>query len=124
MGISGVSNDLRNIESAAKDGNYRAELAVKMLANSIKKYIGSYIAEMNGIDAVVFTAGIGENDANMRNLVCKDMDFFGISIDEDKNANAIGVASDISSDDAKVKTLVIPTNEEYMIALDTLKFCK
>lgn len=124
LGISGVSNDLRNIESAAKDGNYRAELAVKMLANSIKKYIGSYIAEMNGIDAVVFTAGIGENDANMRNLVCKDMDFFGVSIDEDKNANAIGVASDISSDDAKVKTLVIPTNEEYMIALDTLKFCK
>lgn len=124
LGISGVSNDLRYVEKAAGEGNYRAGLAVKILANSIKKYIGSYIAEMNGIDAVVFTAGIGENDANMRSLVCKDMDFFGISIDEDKNANSIGVSADISAPSAKVKTLVIPTNEEYMIALDTLKFCK
>lgn len=124
LGISGISNDLRNVKEAAKEGNYRAGLAVKMLANSIKKYIGSYIAEMNGIDAVVFTAGIGENDSAMRSLVCKNMDFFGISIDEDKNAEAIGVAADVSAADAKVKTLVIPTNEEYMIALDTLKFCK
>ena len=124
LGISGISNDLRNVKEAAKEGNYRAGLAVKMLANSIKKYIGSYIAEMNGIDAVVFTAGIGENDSAMRSLVCKNMDFFGISIDEDKNAEAIGVATDVSAADAKVKTLVIPTNEEYMIALDTLKFCK
>lgn len=124
LGISGVSNDLRYVEKAAGEGNYRAGLAVKILANSIKKYIGSYIAEMNGIDAVVFTAGIGENDVNMRSLVCKDMDFFGISIDEDKNANSIGVAADISAPSAKVKTLIIPTNEEYMIALDTLKFCK
>ena len=119
LGVSGVSNDARNVSQAAADGNYRAQLAIKMLANSIKKYIGSYIAELNGIDALVFTAGIGENDTNMRSLVCKDMDFFGIAIDEEKNATIRGKEADISARNAKVKTLVIPTNEEYMIALDT-----
>lgn len=119
LGVSGISNDARNVSQAAADGNYRAQLAIKMLANSIKKYIGSYIAELNGIDALVFTAGIGENDTNMRSLVCKDMDFFGIAIDEEKNAAIRGKEADISAENAKVKTLVIPTNEEYMIALDT-----
>ena len=84
LGVSGISNDFRNVNDAAVAGNERAQLAVKMLANSIKKYIGSYIAEMNGIDALIFTAGIGENADSLRSMVCKDLDFFGIAIDEDK----------------------------------------
>lgn len=123
LGVSGLSNDFRNVLDAAKEGNYRSELAIKMLSNGIKKYIGSYIAEMNGIDAVVFTAGIGENSSDIRHLVCEDMDYLGIEIDEEKNNAVSGNAADISAADAKVKTLVIPTDEEYMIALDTVKFC-
>lgn len=124
LGISGVSNDCRQIEEAAKNGNYRAKLAQKILVNSIKKIIGSYVAELNGIDVLVFTAGIGENDAALREAVCEDMDFFGIKIDKKLNKTLRGVEKDISTADAKVKTMIIPTNEEYMIALDTLKFCK
>ncbi len=124
LGISGVSNDCRAIAEAAENGNYRAKLAQKILVNSIKKIIGSYVAELNGIDALVFTAGIGENDAALREAVCEDMDFFGIKIDKELNKTLRGVEKDISTADAKVKTMIIPTNEEYMIALDTLKFCK
>ncbi len=125
LGVSGLSNDARNVSEAAAQGNYRAQLAIKMLANSIKKYIGSYVAEMNGIDALVFTAGIGENDDQMRSMVCRNMDVFGIAINEEKNASLPrGSEADISEAGARVKTLVIPTNEEYMIALDTAKFCK
>jgi acetate kinase len=124
LGISGVSNDCRAIAEAAENGNYRAKLAQKILVNSIKKIIGSYVAELNGIDALVFTAGIGENDADLREAVCEDMDFFGIKINKELNKTLRGVEKDISTADAKVKTMIIPTNEEYMIALDTLKFCK
>ncbi|MBQ1184002.1 MAG: acetate kinase [Clostridia bacterium] len=124
LGISGVSNDCRQIAEAAENGNYRAKLAQKILVNSIKKIIGSYVAELNGIDALVFTAGIGENDADLREAVCEDMDFFGIKINKELNKTLRGVEKDISTADAKVKTMIIPTNEEYMIALDTLKFCK
>ena len=125
LGVSGISSDSRYVEDAAKKGDYRANLAVKMLANSIKKYIGSYVAELNGIDALVFTAGIGENSAMLRSMVCEDLDFFGIAIDSEKNATMPrGSQADISEESARVKTLVIPTNEEYMIALDTLNFCK
>ncbi len=124
LGISGVSNDCRQIAEAAENGNYRAKLAQKILVNSIKKIIGSYVAELNGIDALVFTAGIGENDADLREAVCEDMDFFGIKINKELNKTLRGVEMDISTADAKVKTMIIPTNEEYMIALDTLKFCK
>ena len=125
LGVSGLSNDARNVSEAAANGNERAELAIKMLANSIKKYIGSYVAEMNGIDVLVFTAGIGENDRDMRYRVCKDMSYLGIEIDQQLNSNLPrGSSADISANGAKVQTLVIPTDEEYMIALDTLKFCK
>lgn len=124
LGISGISNDARNVCEAAEQGNPRAILAIKMLANSIKKYIGSYIAEMNGIDALVFTAGIGENDSDLRSTVCGNMDVFGIAIDEEKNKSIPrGTGADITLEGSKVKTLVIPTNEEYMIALDTVKYC-
>ena len=123
LGVSGVSSDCRDIFAEADKGNYRANLSLKMLANSIKKYIGSYVAEMNGIDALVFTAGIGENNSRIRSMVCEELDFFGVKIDEEKNKQR-GKSIDISAEDARVKTLVIPTNEEYMIALDTAKLCK
>ncbi|MBQ9131038.1 MAG: acetate kinase [Clostridia bacterium] len=120
LGVSGISNDTRDVDAAAKEGNYRAALALKILANGIKKHIGSYAAEMNGLDALVFTAGIGENQANIRQMVCEDMSFLGIEIDKEKNENFTrGVPFDISKEGAKVATWIIPTNEEYMIAVDT-----
>ena len=120
LGVSGISNDLRNICSAAKEGNERAQLAIDILVNGIKKYIGSYTAEMNGLDAVVFTAGIGENQSNIRELVCENMDYLGIKIDTQKNTNFTrGIPFDITAEDARVATWIIPTDEEYMIAIDT-----
>ena len=120
LGVSGISNDLRNICSAAKEGNERAQLAIDILVNGIKKYIGSYTAEMNGLDAVVFTAGIGENQSNIRELVCENMDYLGIKIDTQKNTNFTrGIPFDITAEGARVSTWIIPTDEEYMIAIDT-----
>ena len=120
LGVSGLSNDCRNITAAAKEGNYRAELALKIMTNGIKKHIGAYAAEMNGLDALVFTAGIGENQVNIRKLVCEDMSFLGIEIDDEKNENFTrGIPFDITKEGAKVATWIIPTDEEYMIAIDT-----
>ena len=120
LGVSGVSNDLRNVTAAAKNGNARAELAIKILTNGIKKHIGAYTAEMNGLDAVVFTAGIGENQSNIRELVCENMEYLGIKIDLEKNRNfERGIPFDISAEGARVATWIIPTDEEYMIAIDT-----
>ncbi len=120
LGVSGISNDLRNVTAEAKNGNARAELAIKILTNGIKKHIGAYAAEMNGLDAVVFTAGIGENQSNIRALVCENMEYLGIKIDTEKNINfERGVPFDISAEGARVATWIIPTDEEYMIAIDT-----
>lgn len=120
LGVSGISNDCRNITAAAAEGNHRAELAMKILVNGIKKYIGSYVAEMNGIDALVFTAGIGENQVEIRREVCKNMSYLGIEIDEEKNAGfERGVPFNITGGGARVQTWIIPTDEEYMIAVDT-----
>lgn len=116
-GVSGVSSDFRDLSKAADEGNERAKLALDMFSYQVKKYIGSYAAAMGGIDAVVFTAGVGENDAATRSDVVNGLEFLGIKIDESKNA--VRGTVDISADDAKVKTLVIPTNEELMIAIDT-----
>lgn len=125
LGISGISSDCRDVGTAAANGNARAQLALKILVHNIKKIIGSYIAEMNGVDAIVFTAGIGENDGAIRASVCADMAWLGVEINEELNANCPrGEDVDISSKGAKVKTFVIPTNEEYMIALDTLNLSK
>ncbi len=125
FGISGVTSDCRDIREAAAAGNYRAKLAMKILCHNIKKIIGSYVAEMNGVDAVVFTAGIGENDRDLREEVCKNMSFLGIEVDAEVNQTCPrGEFADISAKGAKVKTLVIPTNEEYMIALDTQNLTK
>ncbi len=125
LGVSGISSDCRDVANAAAEGNKRAALALKILVHNIKKIIGSYIAEMNGVDAVVFTAGIGENDRAMRENVCEGMDWLGIAIDKEINNNCPrGEDVDISAKGAKVKTFVIPTNEEYMIALDTQNLTK
>jgi len=119
-GISGISSDFRDLEEAAKEGHRRAKLALDVFAYQAKKIIGSYVAAMNGLDGIVFTGGIGENSATMRKMICKDMEYFGIKIDEEKN-KIRGEEADISAPDAKVKTLVIPTNEELMIAMDTVE---
>ena len=120
LGISGLSNDCRNITAAAAEGNHRAELALNIMTNGIKKHIGAYTAEMNGLDALVFTAGIGENQWNVREKVCDNMSYLGIEIDVEKNRNFTrGIPFDISKEGAKVATWIIPTDEEYMIAIDT-----
>ena len=103
-----------------KEGNKRAELVNDMLTYEIKKYIGSFAAAMNGLDAVLFTGGIGENEALVRSMVCQDMDFFGIKLDEELNKTIRGKLCKISSADSKVEVWVVPTNEELLIARDTL----
>ncbi len=119
-GISGVSSDFRDLEAAEAEGNERAQLALDMFAYSVKKYIGSYMASMGGADAIIFTAGIGENTSVMRSEIVKNMECFGIKLDEEKNKQAIrGAQMDIAAADSKVRVLVIPTNEELMIAKET-----
>jgi len=123
LGVSGVSSDFRDLHAAADEGNKRAELALEIFAYGVKKFIGEYIAVMNGVDAIVFTAGIGENNSVIRSQVLKDMDFLGIKIDADKN-KVRGQEIDVSTPDATVRTLVIPTNEELAIARETLRLLK
>ena len=125
LGVSGVSSDGRDIEAAVEAGNKRAVLAVEILVHYIKKIIGSYVAEMNGIDALVFTAGIGENDRDLRARVCREMSYLGIEIDEEINSTCKrGADAELTKAGAKVRTFVLPTNEEYMIALDTYELTK
>ena len=118
-GISGVSSDMREIEEAVKEGNANAKLALDVYSYRLRKYIGSYSAAMGGLDAVVFTAGVGENSPLTRSQACEGLEYLGIEIDEDKNAAANGKEMDIATDDSKVRVLVIPTNEELVIARDT-----
>ncbi|MDB8821812.1 MAG: acetate kinase [Peptostreptococcus sp.] len=122
-GMTGISSDFRDIEDAAAEGNELAINALDAYAQRVKKYIGAYAAEMNGVDAIVFTAGLGENGISMREMICADMDFMGIKLDAEKN-NVRGKDRIISADDSKVKVLLIPTNEELMIARDTLRLSK
>jgi len=123
LGVSGVSSDFRDLHTAADEGNKRAQLALDIFAYGVKKFIGEYIAVMNGVDAIVFTAGIGENNPTIRSMVLDNMDFFGIKIDAEKN-KIRGQELDISASDAKVRTLVIPTNEELAIARETMRLLK
>lgn len=120
LGISGVSSDFRDLEEAFDAGNERARLAIRIFCYRVKQYIGSYAAVMNGLDAVVFTAGIGENNPLVRRIIMENMDFLGLRIDPEKNT-VRGREMDISAADAKVRTLVIPTNEELAIARETLR---
>ncbi len=124
LGISGISSDNRDITAAAEKGDKRAILASEMLQYQIKKYIGSYAAAMNGLDAVLFTGGIGENAWEVREGVCKDMEFFGIRIDTEKNKSTRGELIKISTPDSKVEVWIVPTNEELLIARDTLAMIK
>ena len=119
LGVSGVSNDNRDVCAAADEGNERAKLAVDMQRYQILKFIGSYVAAMNGVDAIAFTAGIGENDPDLRQYVCENLGYLGVKIDDAKN-HVRGEEIKISTDDSKVNVYVIPTNEELAIARDTL----
>lgn len=118
LGISGVSSDFRDLEEAVSEGNERAMLALKVFAHKVRFYIGAYIAEMNGCDAIIFTAGVGENDVNMREYICTELGNLGIKLDPVKN-KVRGKERIISKDDSRVKILLVPTNEELMIAKDT-----
>ena len=123
LGISGISNDFRDLDEAASNGNQRAELALEVFAYKIKKFIGEYSAVLNGADAVVFTAGIGENSATIRKRILSGLEGLGIKIDDEKN-KIRGQEIDISTPDSKVRVLVIPTNEELTIARDTKEVCE
>lgn len=122
LGLSGVSSDFRDLQTAAEEGNHRAKIALDIFAYSVKKYIGAYAAAMGGIDCLVFTAGVGENDYQVRAAVVEGLEFLGIEIDLDKNAvKNNGQIRDITAKNGKVKVLIIPTNEELVIARDTMK---
>ena len=121
-GVSGVSSDFRDLIAAASQGNKRAQLALDMFSYACKKYVGAYAAAMNGVDCIVFTAGVGENTQCVRSAICKDMQYLGLEIDEEKNSEkARGVIRDISGKNSKVKVLIIPTNEELVIARETVE---
>ncbi len=120
-GISGLSNDMRDLMAARGAGNDRARLAIEMFCYRVKKYFGAYLAALNGADAIIFAGGIGENAAAIRAQICADLQVLGVSIDPAKNDAAIGKEADISGPDARIQVWVIPTNEELLIARDTLR---
>lgn len=120
LGITGISSDMREIESANDEGNERAKLALDMYSYRIKKYVGAYAAAMGGCDIIVFTAGVGENQASMREDVCKNMEYMGVKLDVEKNKTIRSEEAIISTPDSKVTVCVIPTDEELMIATDTM----
>ncbi|MDR2931494.1 MAG: acetate kinase [Oscillospiraceae bacterium] len=121
LGVSGVTSDQRDLVDAAAKGNARAQLSVDLQRSQIKKYIGSYAAAMGGLDYVIFTGGIGENSAETRRDACKNMEFMGIEIDEALNQSVHGDLKDISAPNARVRVMVVPTNEELLIARDTME---
>ena len=120
LGISGVSSDFRDIEDAAAKGNERAQLALKVFEYDVRKLIGSYAAAMGGVDAIIFTAGVGENGPELREAITSGLEFMGVKLDAKKN-KVRGEERIISTEDSRVKVLVIPTNEELMIAMDTME---
>lgn len=119
LGVSGVSSDMRDVEKAAEEGNRRAQVTLEMYYYRIKKYIGAYAAAMEGVDAIVFTGGVGENDPATRMLTTAGLEFMGVKFDQSKNNGLRGKEAIISADDSNVKVMVVPTNEELVIALDT-----
>ncbi|MEG2015024.1 MAG: acetate kinase, partial [Clostridia bacterium] len=125
LGVSGVSSDFRDLHEASEKGNYRATLAVNMFCYHVKKYIGSYVAALGGLDVLVFTAGVGENDNEVRSNVVSNLSYLGIEIDETLNSKRNdGTIHDISGKNSKVKILVVPTNEELVIARETKRLAK
>jgi len=123
LGVSGVSPDMREVEDLAAEGHPRASLALDVFAYAARKYIGAYAAALGGLDVLVFTAGVGENSPILREMICRDMDFLGISVDADKN-DFKGKLREISAPSARVRTMVVPTNEELMIAKETFRLVR
>jgi len=119
LGVTGISSDSREIYAAAEEGNELAKLGIEMYDYRIKKYIGSYAAAMGGVDVLIFTGGIGENEKRTRAGVCKGLEFLGVELDEDVNNSTRGEEMVISKPESKVKVMVVPTNEELVIAKDT-----
>ena len=124
LGISGVSSDFRDLEAASKQGNQRAQLALDIFCYDVKKYIGSYAAAMGGVDAIVFTAGVGENGPDTRSMCTSGLEFMGVAPLNDVENHKRGAEVDVSGEGSKVRVLVIPTNEELMIAMDTAEIVK
>lgn len=124
LGISGLSNDMRNLSKLAEEGNTGAKLAIDIFCYRVRKYIGAYTAVLNMVDAVVFTGGIGENAVDVRQQICSGLDRIGIEIDLNKNRSTVAKEGQISTDSSKVKVLVIPTNEEAAIANDTFQLAR
>ena len=124
QGISGVSSDFRELTAAMEAGNERAALALDVFVYNVKKYIGAYAAAMNGVDLIIFTGGIGENDQPVREAVCADMDYLGVKINNELNATIKSKDVVISTEDAKTKVMVITTDEELVIAMDTMRLSK
>lgn len=124
IAISGISSDMREVVDAMNDGNPNAKLAFDMYAYRIRKYIGAYAAAMNGIDAIIFTAGVGENSDVLRRAVCEQLTFFGVQLDEERNGVRSPEPRRITTDDSRVAVLVVPTNEELLIARDTYRIVK
>ena len=124
LGVSGVSSDMREVTAAAHNGNARARLSLDMYFYRIKKYIGAYAAAMGGVDVILFTGGVGENQADCREVACSGLEYMGVKIDKEINNVTRGEETIISTPDSKVKVVVIPTDEEMMIASDTLKLIK
>ena len=124
LGITGISSDMREIDAAAEKGDEKARLALDMYFYRIKKYVGAYAAAMGGADIIVFTAGVGENQSNMREEVCRNMEWMGVKLDSEKNAAIHGEEAVISTPDSKVTVVVVPTDEELMIATDTMALVK
>ena len=123
FGISGLSSDFRDLTAASREGNERAELALQVFCYQVKKYIGAYAAAMNGADVIVFTAGVGENTPHIRKRIMSNMEYMGFELDDERNEN--GKDSFVfSKDGSKVIGLVIPTNEELVIARDTKTLCE
>ncbi len=121
LGVSGISSDNRDVSKASAEGNARAKLSCEMLQYQAKKYVGAFAAVMNGVDAILFTGGIGENDAPTRAGVCSNMEYLGVKLDEELNKTVKGTLTKISAADSKVEVWVVPTNEELLIARDTLE---
>lgn len=124
LGITGISSDMREIDAAAAKGDEKARLALDMYFYRVKKYVGAYAAAMGGADIIVFTAGVGENQSNMREEVCRNMEWMGVKLDSEKNAAIHGEEAVISTPDSKVTVVVVPTDEELMIATDTMALVK
>jgi acetate kinase len=120
LGISGASNDMRDVIRKAGEGNQRCRLALEAFAYRAKKYVGAYAAALGGLDALVFTAGIGENSPLVRQMICQNLEFMGISLDDIKNEGAVGVEKVVSTPTSRVSILVVPTDEERVIVMDTL----